>query len=206
MVCTAEQNNLRKPARGNSGTSPNCGATLAGFFIGDKMVQIPLTKGKVAIVDDDWWWLDVWKWHISKTGRTYYAAHHVEDKKTSKVTRFYMHRLIIGAEPSQKVDHINGDGLDNRRCNLRFCTNSQNFQNAKKRSGCTSKYKGVYWDKNAQKWRTQICPPDNKGNTRHIGCFDDEVVAAKAYDRAAIELFGEFARPNFPQKMLIDGG
>ena len=202
MVWYAEQDNLLRPDRGISGTlrrqSPICVPTLSGFFIGDIMVEIPLTKDKFAIVDDDLWWLGVWKWHASKSGRSCYAVHHERDKKTGKSIRFRMHRIIINAGPLQIVDHINGNGLDNRRVNLRFCTQSQNFQNGRKRKGCTSIYKGVSFHSKANKWRAMICKPGT-GRVGHIGLFLDEKDAAKAYDKKAIKLFGEFARPNFPQ-------
>ena len=103
-----------------------------------------------------------------------------------------MHRLIMGAQPGQLIDHKNRKGLDNQRGNLRFCTRSQNQANAKKRAG-SSRYKGVTWDKHWDKWRAMI---GVRSKRFHLGYFDDEDDAGRAYNRAATEYFGEFARPN----------
>jgi len=104
-----------------------------------------------------------------------------------------MHRLILKAQKGQQVDHINGNGLDNRKDNLRFCTSSQNYQNSRKRKNCSSKYKGVWWHKQSKKWQTGIVL--NYKNY-HLGYFTNEIEAAKAYDLTAAEFFGEFARLN----------
>jgi hypothetical protein len=112
----------------------------------------------------------------------------------------YMHRLIAGAGPSEEVDHANGNGLDNRKNNLRIATDSQNQANkgkirVKGKRG-TSQYKGVFWDKARSAWATSITV--NK-RTRHLGRFSTEEEAARAYDRAAIAAWGEFARLNFEE-------
>lgn len=109
-----------------------------------------------------------------------------------------MHRLVVGAEPGQQVDHVNRDGLDNRRANLRLATNGQNRANS--RSASASGYKGVYRVPNkgvyrtTDKWRAQIRAG---GRIIHLGYFGDAETAARAYDAAAREYFGEFARGNF---------
>ena len=104
-----------------------------------------------------------------------------------------MHRLIMQAIDGQYVDHINGDGLDNRRENLRICTHAQNMQNQMPVRLGTSKYKGVSWDKVAKKWAAHI---NLDGKPKKLGRFVAEEDAAKAYDSAAIEHYGEYARPN----------
>lgn len=91
------------------------------------------------------------------------------------------------------VDHINGDKLDNRRANLRLCTNAENLRNGKSRGG-SSQYKGVCLHKQNKNWIATIM---KDGKAKHIGCFDDELSAAKAYDKAAISMHGAFARLNF---------
>ena len=96
------------------------------------------------------------------------------------------------------IDHKNGDGRDNRVANLRLATYAQNSQNRKKVSKkCGSKYKGVTFSKKLKKWRAQIC---FNGIKKHLGYYEDEVAAAKAYDCAALKYHGEFAKLNFPKK------
>jgi len=152
-------------------------------------MAIPLTQGLYALVDgEDYGWLNQHKWCVTKpkTGHTYYAMR-VSSKKTIE-----MHWEILGLEKGDKQwsDHQNGNGLDNRRCNLRPCISSQNHQNQKPIRGGTSKYKGVSWHKNAGKWQAHI---KYYGKSKNLGYFSSEIEAAKAYNRAAKELFGEFA-------------
>jgi hypothetical protein len=161
--------------------------------------EIPLTKGAVALVDEeDYAWLSAYRWHAH--GRRYAARWANEDGKRRLV---YMHRQILGTGPGEQTDHKNGDGLDNRRENLRFCTSAENLRNSRKyrrKGGATSRYKGVSWHRRGGKW--QACVQVG-GKGRHLGHFADERAAALAYDRAAVEHFGEFARPNFPDDVLF---
>ena len=153
------------------------------------MKEIKLTQGKVALVDDaDYEWLSQWKWTYGG-----YAFRMIRDG-TRKQRMIYMHRVIMDAQPGEQVDHINRDGLDNRRENLRLCSSSQNNGNQRKTRG-SSRFKGVSWHKEGRKWQTGI---KLHGTQRHLGLFTDEVEAAHAYDDAAREKFGEFARVNFP--------
>ncbi len=101
------------------------------------------------------------------------------------------------------VDHINGNPLDNRRDNLRMATPMQNSANAHKRPGCSSKYKGVSWDKRAEQWRAELNltgRSGSKGTRLLLGRFDSEIVAGLCYDQVAREWYGEFARLNFPEQ------
>jgi hypothetical protein len=112
----------------------------------------------------------------------------------------YMHRMIAETKPGDETDHENGDGLDNRRSNLRPATRSQNKGNMgkpKRPDGTahTSQYKGVSWDKSRERWQAKIT---THGTTRNLGRYDDEAEAGRAYDAAAAEHYGEFARLNFP--------
>jgi len=105
-----------------------------------------------------------------------------------------MHRFILNAPRHKLVDHIDGNGLNNRKANLRLCNHSQNAWNRRPNSGCHSKYKGVYWNKDKKKWHATI----SKSYKRiHLGYFDNEIEAARAYDKKAKEFFGEFAYLNF---------
>jgi hypothetical protein len=113
-----------------------------------------------------------------------------------------MHRQILDAAEGKFVDHINHNGLDNRRANLRIVTKEQNNWNKRKYFGnYSSRYKGVSRPKNCGKWRAKIF---YKGKGIFMGYFDDEESAAKAYDAKARELFGEYAALNFGKAFRID--
>ena len=162
------------------------------------MRQIKLSQGKFTKVDDcDYEMLMKYKWHAmpSKSKRNYYA---VRNEKTESGHRtVYMHVFIMGRIAGLKVDHIDGDELNNQRCNLRYCTHRENCRNAKHRINCSSKYKGVFWDVKMKKWRSCI---RINGKSNHLGFFDNEEDAARAYRDASINYFGEFAKTNFKQE------
>jgi hypothetical protein len=114
----------------------------------------------------------------------------------------YMHRLITGAGPKHQVDHRNGNGLDNRRLNLRIATGTQNRANQgplRMRNGRASQYKGVYRDNRRDRWTASI---QIDRQSHYLGRFANEEAAARAYDAAALEAWGQFARLNFP----VDNG
>lgn len=159
------------------------------------MKEIKLTQGKVALVDDeDYNWVNqkTWQAQVNHCGIFYACSAYRREK---------MHRVIMGLQKGDKrqVDHINHDGLDNRRCNLRICTNSQNCMNGKHKGG-SSKYKGVTYHKKSNRWQAQIQIEDNNaaGKRKHIRCgsHKTEKDAAIAYNNAAIKYFGEFAHLN----------
>ncbi len=157
------------------------------------MKEIKLTQGKLAIVDDeDYEYLNKYKWgfHRTKTNNYAISSHRGIDLK--------MHRLILGLTKGDKkeVDHINRNGLDNRKENLRLCTRQQNCYNRQPQHGRTSKYKGVSWFAESKKWRALIM---NNGILIHLGLFENEIDAVRVYDKAAKELFGEFAYLNFKE-------
>ena len=155
------------------------------------MKTIPLTQGKFAIVDDeDFDRLNQHKWYAMRKEHAYYVARKHAGKKV------YIHHEIIEVPKGMYADHINGNGLDNRKCNLRACTGTQNNANATMRKGGTSKYKGVSFNRAKKRWQVQISFNYKRTN---LGYFDEEVDAAMAYDAKAVELFGEFAKPNFPR-------
>lgn len=150
-----------------------------------------------AIVDDDIGWaLDCFKWHPIKGHNTFYARRCVTVNGKSKF--LYMHREILGGNERLmgfEVDHKDHDGLNNVKENLRKCTHQQNQQNNRQTGTYSSKFKGVYWNKQQKVWMVRI--QENKRDS-YIGRFHDEQLAAKAYDLAAIRIQGDFARLNFP--------
>lgn len=187
--------NQNKLARASKDSAVSDLATLAGFFLGVNMKQIQLTQGQVALVDDeDYEWLKQWKWCASKGHSTFYA--HRKYYKNKKYHLVQMHRAILGIldEKTKLTDHINHNGLDNRRCNIRICTKSQNQCNIRPYKNTSSKYKGVSFHKNSKRWIAYI---KYNHNYEYLGYYKEEKDAAKAYDSRARELFGEFAYLNF---------
>jgi hypothetical protein len=156
---------------------------------GSQIRYIPLMHAQFAIVDaEDYEWFSRYTWVLWGG----YAIRHSSGKC------FFMHREIMQAPPGKVVDHINGNRLDNRRCNLRLCTRPENIRNAAKRSGCLSQYKGVSFDRRLHSWFATIW---FKNRSIGLGHYHDEAQAARAYDRAALELFGEYAWLNFPEEI-----
>jgi hypothetical protein len=153
------------------------------------MREIPLTRGYVAIVDDEDYDM------VMAAGPWCYDGQGYATKRKPGTT-LRMHRFIMGLIPGdgKYVDHRNGNKLDNRRCNLRLCTNSQNMANQGMRSDNTSGYKGVSFDPRYKKYIAQIRV---NGRHIHLGTFADPADAALAHDDAARLYFGEFAVTNF---------
>lgn len=152
-------------------------------------MEVQTTTGESVIIDaTDWPLYAQHRWVTTASG-------HVCTRLNGKVQ--YLHRLIINAGPNQEVDHINGNPADNRRSNLRIATHRQNLANQRKQANCSSRFKGVIRIAQYNKWRAQI-----KVNKKCIflGNFVIEEDAARAYDRAAQQHFGEFARLNFPEE------
>jgi hypothetical protein len=152
--------------------------------------SIPITQGKFALVDaDDYYQLSKYNWCANGPDKTkLYATR----KRNGKY--FKMHREITDAPEGLFVDHIDHNGLNNCRSNLRLCTQAQNNLNATSKRG-RSNYKGVFWKRKSKKWGAAI---QLNRKMYHIGLFTDEIEAAKAYDKRASLLHGEFACLNFP--------
>lgn len=149
------------------------------------MKKIVLTKGQYAIVDDeDFEYLNQWKWFASKDHNTFYA-----NRRHGK-TIMQMHRLLMKPKKYEVVDHINRNGLDNRRINLRICSSKENIRSAPKHKKKTSQFKGVHLPSGRNKWRVGIRVD---GKRKFVGTFFSEIDAAKAYNNAAKKYFGRFA-------------
>ena len=161
--------------------------------------KIKLSKELEAIVDDkDFEELSKHKWYAMKGKHTHYAVRNRNKNDGPGPEAILMHRIIMKATLGKQIDHIDGNGLNNRRDNMRFCTNQENQMNRKKSKNCSSIFKGVYWHKPTQKWLARITINKKK---RHLGYFVEEVAAAMAYDKAATEAFGEFASLNFGKEI-----
>ena len=155
------------------------------------MKKIKLSQGKIALVSDvDYVYLNQWKWHYCNG----YAFRNINYKNRRKTLR--MHRVILermGFTNFKDTDHVNGNGIDNRRSKLRPATRLQNQWNKAVSIHNTSGYKGVYWYRITNKWKAQI---GVQGKRKHLGYFKTRVKAAEAYNKAAKKYFGKFARLN----------
>jgi HNH endonuclease len=158
------------------------------------MKQIPLTRGYVALVDDDdFKFVSQFSWHVYIGKSGIYAMAWTRRVNGVRL-KVRMHKAIL---PFPEIDHRDGDGLNNQKHNLRACTRQQNIQNTKARSGTLSPYKGVILERKNGKWRASIMPAN--GIRISLGAYFTQEEAARAYDTAAKEHFGEFARLNFPE-------
>lgn len=157
------------------------------------IVGIDLGDGSVVVIDEDAWpRLRAHRWHIhvGHRGHKYAATNYKVAPRKFRYVR--MHRMILNAEGGMDVDHINGDTLDNRLCNLRLCLHVDNTRNQRTK-GSTS-YKGVYLHKRIGRYVASIGAGEAR---KHLGYFDNPLEAAMAYDAAAVSIYGFFARTNF---------
>ncbi len=143
-----------------------------------------LAAGKVCLFDKvDWDLASAHPW--SASGRYVYAPKR----------KLLFHRAILSAPAEFVVDHVNSDGLDNRRANIRLATPQENMRNRRKLSEASSRFKGVWWCSDSKIWRAEISTGGADGKIR-LGRFTDECAAARQYDRAARVFFGKFALTN----------
>lgn len=154
----------------------------------------------VAVIDDeDWLIVNQFKWHVLKTKKgQYYAVTNARPKRLHQ--SIYMHRLIVGASPTDYVDHKDHCTLNNQRGNLRVCKMPQNIANSFKSKTNTSGFKGV--SKIRNKWRAYIGSKDCK-SWKHLGHFPTAMDAARAYDEEAVKRYGAFALTNKRLGLLL---
>lgn len=174
----------------------------------EQTVYIPLTRGKYAMVDgEDYARLAPYSWHAfhdKKDGRWLAARGERLRRDGRSITRnVWMHREILHAPEGVLVEHLNGDGLDNRKTNLQRSTRAERYAKRGKLNTNTSGYCGVTFYARTGRWRAQI---RSEGTTVHLGYFATPEDAALAYDRRAREIFGEYAYQNFPDAAApLDG-
>ena len=158
------------------------------------MIEIPLTQGRVALVDDCDAALADTRWYARRDRHTFYAYR--KGPRAEKPRRtFLLHRVILGAARGVEVDHVNGDGLDCRRANLRLASRSQNQANRLHLVSNVSGFRGVSFMRARGRWLASIRV---NRRTRNLGAFESPAEAARAYDAAARSAFGPFARLDFP--------
>jgi hypothetical protein len=156
--------------------------------------EIQLTQGKVAIVDDeDFDYLNQFKWLARKSrNNNYYAGRYFYIKKCHRIY-ISMHTDIVKPNKNLMIDHVNNNGLDNRKINLRLCTNAENMRNRPLYKNNSSGFKGVNWNIKSKKWYAYI---RNNKIMYNLGTFTDPKLAARAYNDAALKYHGEFANLN----------
>lgn len=160
------------------------------------MKKITLTQGKFALVnDEDFNYLNQWKWNarFDPDINNFYALRNSK-RVNGLQTTIRMHRLIMNAPKGMVVDHINHNTLDNRKENLRICTNAENHWNMKVYKNSKSGYKGVHWSNRSRKWLAVIV---KNGKHKYLGSFTDKKSAAMTYNDAAIRQYGNHAYLNF---------
>lgn len=163
--------------------------------------EITLTQGKISIVDDmDFEYLSDYRWYAG-LHHGYWYAQTCSRGDSGKYITVRMHRKILGVGIGVLVDHIDGDGLNNVRSNLRPATRAENSRNSRKQSNSTNDYKGITFDARAKKWQALIRAD---GKSVSLGYFDTPEDGARAYDAAAKKCFGEFAHVNFPDESQVD--
>lgn len=173
----------------------------------EDIVEIALKCGNTLVIDkDDWPLIKRYSWRSSlnkkKTSSNRYVRGYAHDPITGLRREIAIHRFLLKAPKETLVDHINGNGLDNRRSNLRLCSAEGNARNTRKLADSrSSSYKGVHRRPNGRFHASILDETTRK--SRHIGAYESEAVAAISYDMKALDTFGEFAKTNFPRELVL---
>ena len=158
------------------------------------MKKIPLTKGYFSIVDEEDYYIIIkHKWCVGLFGVDTKCIYALRRGRKGESKTVYMHRQIMNASKDCEIDHINGNGLDNRKCNLRVVSHSQNMYNKRKKMNTSSKFKGVSFDKKSRMWDCRI---HENGKQIFLGRFKFEKDAAIIYNQAAKLIAGEYCNSN----------
>lgn len=156
------------------------------------MKLIPLTKGMTALAsDEDFNEVSSFKWHAVQTKGTWYARRSIKGEKANRPKKVYLHRQLLKASPGDQVDHANGNGLDNRRENIRIASSAQNMQNRPVQRNNVSGLKGVHYRKDRGTYRARIVVD---GREINLGTYKSPQDASRAYEKASAQYFGQFHR------------
>jgi hypothetical protein len=162
------------------------------------MKLLPLTKDKFALVDDDdYYWLSQWNWFAVEIKNTWYARRSKKKGvlRSNEKYEIYLHRIVMRCSNIDFViDHLDKNGLNNQKENLRICTKSENNKHTSSHKNSSSQYLGVSYDKNRNKWSANLM---NNGKKILFKRYNTEIEAAKAYDITAKTQFGVYANLNF---------
>jgi hypothetical protein len=184
-------------ATGRLSQTPPAGVGSGIFDYGALMREIVLVNGNKAFIDDeDYEKTTGYKWYLLKYGNNQYAIGYKYDGGNQ--TACLLHRLIMPVNEKDVIDHIDFNGLNNCKSNLRVVSNYENSWHHRLSKNNTSGYRGVSWDKSKGKYRATL---RRYGEYFHLGNFSDAVEAARAYDEAAEKMFGVFAVKNFKEAM-----
>lgn len=169
----------------------------AHVYDNGQYLEITLQHGLVTFVDyEDRELVTKYSWTASKRGNTYYTTRSTRNPLTGRKLTVQLHSEILGAQNGQQIDHVDGNGLNNLRSNIRFATHTQNARNRGPQANNKTGVKGVYYDAVLNRYIAQI--KAGPGRQTYLGSFVTATEGAAAYDRAAVALFGEFAKLNNP--------
>jgi hypothetical protein len=145
---------------------------------------------KVLIDDEDWEKVSKYKWHLSKQSQGLLYAQTFIYKNGKKIP-LKLHRLIMNCPKNKEIDHIDGNGLNNQKSNLRICTHAENMKNSKKRKDNSSGFKGIHFIKQNKRWQARI---QVNRKRMPLGCYKTPELAYQAYCKASKKYHGEFGR------------